>query len=147
MMKCCLPAWAVLLALLPVLPAQQAGSNITLPTEPEIPAEEMQIRAGVVLLGMLYSALAKVHDHTSAQSAVPTIVRLTRELHTWGQTMNALPPLSESDRGMYEARYLPAIRRLNEHLRAQGERLAASEYFGSQDLSTALVSLYCTTQQ
>lgn len=139
--------WALLMALVPLLPAQQEQGNAAQPLEQELPREEVQIRSGIVLLGTLCNTLAKVQDHASAQAAVPGIVRLTRDLHAWGQAMNALPQLSESDKSMYEARYLPVIRRLNEHLRAQGERLAASEYFGSQDLAVSLISLYVTTQQ
>ena len=135
-------------AALPLLEAQQVqGDASLLPSEPELSTEETHIRAGIVLLGMLCNTLAKVSDHESAQAAVPVIVRITRELHAWGQGTNALPPLSEELKEEYELRYLPAIRRLNDHLRVQGERLAASEYFGCQDLSTALVSLYVSSQQ
>lgn len=113
---------------------------------PSLPAEEVHIRTGIIILGNLYKAMAQVQDEQSAQAAVPTIVRITRELHAWAQGVSSLPPLSDEMRQMYETRYLPIIRQLNDHLSAQGERLAASEYFGSQDLSTALVSLYCSTQ-
>lgn len=145
MMKRC--ALVCALALFPLLSAQQVADNEQPTRDAELPTEEVHIRTGMMLLSTLYNTLAKVKDRETAQASVPGVVRLTRELHAWGQAMNTLPPLSEPDREMYETRYLPAIRRLNEHLRAQGERLAASEYFGSQDLAVSLISLYVTTQQ
>lgn len=145
MIKIMLPL-ALLLAVFSA-PAQQQGDTTLLPDTPALPQEELHIRAGVVLLGMLYNTLARVQDHESAQAAVPVIVRLTHDLQTWGQGVSTLPQLDEETRSMYENRYLPAIRRLNDHLRVQGERLAASDYFGSQDLSTALISLYASVQQ
>lgn len=114
---------------------------------PSVPVEEQYMRSGIMLLASLYEALAKVQDRDGAQAAVPEINRISRDLHTWAQGLSALPPLGEREMRSYERRYLPAIRRVNDHLRAQGERLAASDYFGSQDLATALVSLYAMIQQ
>lgn len=131
----------------PLVQAEPVVGDVKLTMADRLPQEEQYIRAGIVLLGGLYNTLAQVQDHDSAQAAVATIVRLTRELQTWAQGVAALPPLSEETKTMYEVRYLPMIRQLNDHLRVQGERLAASDYYGSQDLSTALISLYCTTQQ
>lgn len=140
-------ATALLLSL-PLLPAAAVEGDTTLTdTAPLLPPEEQHIRAGIVLLGSLYNVLAQVNDPQSAQAAVPTIVRLTREIQTWAQAVTALPPLDAEKRTLYEVRYLPTIQRINDYLRVQGERLAASDYFGSQDLSTALISLYWTTQQ
>lgn len=138
--------------LLTLAPLVQAQNVVDAPAAApsmvaDLPVEEQHIRAGAVLLAVLYNTLAAVHDHESAQAAVPTIVRLTREFQAWGQGISALPPLSADAKERYEARYMPTIRRLNDHLRAQGERLAASDYFGTPDLSSALISLYCTTQQ
>lgn len=113
----------------------------------ELPVEEVHIRSGIMILAKIYQSLASVQDRDSAQAAVPTLVQLTRELQAWGRGIANLPPLSESTRVAYEARYTSTIRKLNDHLRAQGERLAASDYFGSKDLSTALISLYVSAQQ
>lgn len=130
----------------PAVATGEIGSAAQL-LPPEIPAAERQIRAGLVLLRSLCIALAAVQDRESAQASIPTIVRITRELQTWAQGMAALPPLSEEERSLYEMRYLPIIGQMNDLLRVQGERLAASDYFGSQDLATALISLYSITQQ
>lgn len=142
---------AILTSLLlaaPLLAAEAMEGDTTLTEEaPLLPPEERHIRAGIVLLGTIYNTLARVNDAQSAQMAVPTIVRLTREVQTWAQGVAALPPLDDESRSLYEERYLPIITRINDYLRAQGERLAASGYFGSQDLSTALMSLYNTTRQ
>lgn len=129
-------------------PAQQLVQDAQeqAPT-PSLPPEELHIRTGIIILGNLYNALASVSDKDSAQAAVPTVMRLSRELQAWAQGVSALPPLSDEAKLVYEKRYMSAIERLNDHLRAQGERLAASDYFGSQDLSTALISLYISVQQ
>lgn len=115
--------------------------------ELQLPAEELHIRAGIVILAKIYQSLAMVQDQATAQAAVPTLVQLTRELQVWGSAVANLPPLSEGAKATYEARYHPPIRKLNDHLRAQGERLAASDYFGCKDLSAALISLYVSVQQ
>lgn len=112
-----------------------------------MPVEEQHMRSGIMLLAALYETLAKVKDHDSAQAAVPEISRISRDLHSWAQGVSALPPLGEKEMRTYERHYLPTIRRVNDHLRAQGERLAASEYFGSQDLASALITLYSMAQQ
>lgn len=129
--------------------AQQSNAPVGEAPAPEtdLPKEEQHLRKGVMLLAALYDTLMKVQDQSSAQAAVPKIVRLTRELHAWGQGVTALPQLSEKEARTYESRYLPLINRVNEHLRAQGERLAAWEYYGSQDLEYALISLYTMAQQ
>lgn len=131
----------------PLLPAQQLTAPPELPAPPLLPAAEQHIRSGIVLLHTLCTTLAKVQDHESAQGSVAIIVRITRELQTWAQGLAALPELTDEEKTLYETSYLPIIGQLNEHLRVQGERLAASDYFGSKDLSTALISLYVTAQQ
>lgn len=114
---------------------------------PVMPVEELHMRSGIMLLASLYESLARVQDFNSAQTAAPEVARLSRELHSWAQGVSALPPLGEKEVRAYERRYLPAIRRVNDHLRAQGERLAASDYYGSQELAAALISLYSMAQQ
>lgn len=114
---------------------------------PVMPMEELHMRSGIMLLASLYEVLARVEDFNSAQAAAPEVTRISRELHSWAQGVSALPPLGDKELRAYERRYLPAIRRVNDHLRAQGERLAASDYYGSQDLATALISLYSMAQQ
>lgn len=128
------------------LMAQQSWSAAPSEETP-LPAGEMHIRTGIVLMGQIYKTLAQIQDSQSAQASVATIVRYTRELHVWAQAIASLPPLTDEMRHSYERRYLPIIQQLNDHLRVQGERLAASDYYGSQDLSTALISLYCAVQQ
>lgn len=141
-------SWCVAVVGVAVLcPAQQLDETLGETLEPSFPKEELHIRSGVMLLASLYDVLAKVQDKASAQAAVPKIVRISRDLHAWGQAVASLPPLSEKEMRVYENRYLPIIRRVNDHLRAQGERLAAWEYYGSQDLEYALISLYTMAQQ
>lgn len=123
-------------------PAPAAAAEL-----PAMPTEEQHMRAGIMLLAALYDSLARVQDFAGAQAAAPEVARIARELHAWAQGVSALPPLGEKEVRAYERRYLPTIRRVNEHLRAQGERLSASDYYGSQDLAAALISLYSMAQQ
>ncbi|MCH5285099.1 MAG: hypothetical protein J1E42_05810 [Akkermansiaceae bacterium] len=144
--------WGAALAALAAaggLRAQQVAPELPTAREAEenLPPEELHIRAGIILLAKVYNCLSRVEDHESAQAAVPVLVRLTHELQAWGRGVATLPPLSAEMKVTYEARYMAAIRRLNDNLRVQGERLAVSEYFGSQDLSAALVSLFLSVQQ
>lgn len=144
--------WGAALAALAAaggLRAQQVVPELPTAREAEenLPPEELHIRAGIILLAKVYNCLSRVEDHESAQAAVPVLVRLTHELQAWGRGVATLPPLSAEMKVTYEARYMAAIRRLNDNLRVQGERLAVSEYFGSQDLSAALVSLFLSVQQ
>ena len=113
----------------------------------ELSPEELHIRTGITILYNLYECLSGVQDEVGAQAAVPVLVRITNELQVWGQKVVALPPLSEDDRERLVNTYIRRIRRLNDHLRAQGERLAAAGYYNSRDLATALASLYATLQQ
>ena len=109
--------------------------------------EETHIRAGIVILGKLCNILAQVEDARSAQAAVPMIMGLSNELHAWGQKVPSLPLRSSDVVEAYERQYLPIIEKLNGYLRAQGERLAASNYYDTQDLATALLTLYSSVQQ
>ena len=147
-----LPIYLVLsVAAAPWAAAQQVSGTTRLTLDDESSAilspEELHIRSGIVILAKLYQSMARVQDHDTAQECVPVLVRLTGELQAWGQGVAMLPPLDDAAKSAYESRYLPVIRKLNDHLRTQGERLAASDYFGSQDLATALMSLYMSTQQ
>lgn len=130
-------------------PAQQPAAEAAAvePPLPALPAEELHLRTGIMLLAALQKTLAQVSDRQSAQAAVSEVVRLTRELHNWAQGVAVLPVLSKDEVQVYERRYLPAIQQLNDYLRAQGERLAASDYFGVQDLGLALIALYTMAQQ
>lgn len=114
---------------------------------PALPAEQQHIRSGILLLANLSETLARVQDFNSAQAAAAEVTRAAHALHSWAQGVSALPPLSEKDVRAYERRFLPIIRRVNDHLRAQGERLAASDYYGSQELAAALIALYSMAQQ
>ncbi len=112
-----------------------------------LPPEEAHIRAGIIILGKLSNTLARVSDADSAQAAVPIIVELSRELRSWAQAVPSLPLRGPEITSAYEHRYLPVIEKLNGYLRAQGERLAASNYYDTQDLATALLTLYTMAQQ
>lgn len=116
------------------------------PTETQLAPGESRIRAGVVLLGMLHDTLARVHDKDTAEAAVPGIMKLSRELQLWGQGFAALPPLDEATQSEYEKRYLPIINRLNERIQVQAERVAAAEFYGSENLPAALVHLVNSVQ-
>ena len=128
--------------------AAQDRITLTTPLQQEqLPPEEKHLRTGIIILAQLCKTMSEVNDPQSAQAAVPIIVRLSRELHLWGQGIAQLPQRNETLMSTYERRYLPIIEKLNSHLRVQGERLAASSYYGSQDLPTALMALYSSVQQ
>lgn len=144
--------------LLPAFAALPLAGQETLSTRPEpaatkateipsgLPMEEMRIRSGIVMLGQLHDAMAKIRDHDSAEAAVPSLVRLTNELQAWGHGFNNLPPLDEATQSDYEKKYLPVIQQINERIKAQGERLSAAEFYGSQNLPAALVRLVNSLQ-
>lgn len=113
---------------------------------PDLPPGEARLRAGIVLLGRLHDILAGIQDQDSAEAAVPPIMRLSRELQEWGRGFSAMTPLDEETRGLYEERYLPIINKINDHIRAQGERIAAAEFYGSANLPAALVRLVQSVQ-
>lgn len=109
--------------------------------EPKLDAGEARIRAGIVLQGILHDTLAGVKDKESAETATGAIMRLSREMQEWAQGFAALPPLDDETRALYEDKYLPVIRQMNNRIKAQGERIAAAEFYGSQNLPAALVRL------
>lgn len=115
--------------------------------EATLPPEERHIRTGIILLAKLYKTLAGVEDSTGAQAAVPIVVELTRELQEWGQMVPTLPLRSQEVMDAYELKYMPVIRKINDYLRVQGERLAAAKYYESRDLLDALLALYSSVQQ
>lgn len=114
--------------------------------QPELSVGESRIRAGIVLLGALHDTMARVLDKDSAEAAVPVIMRLSRELPTWGQGFAALPPLDEETQSTLEKRYLPVINQLNERIQIQADRIAAAEYYGSANLPAALIKLVNSVQ-
>lgn len=117
-------------------------------TEPDsqLPPGEQRIRAGIVMLSMLNETMSGINDQSSADAAVATVMRLAAELNTWAQGFTSLPPMSEDEQVKCEDYYLPIIRRLNTSIKHQGERLAAAEYYGSQQLPAALVRLALLNQ-
>ncbi len=127
------------------LPVQSAPST-PLPQDAKLPPGETRIRAGIVLQGILHDTLAGVRDKDSAEAATGVIMRFSRELQQWAQGFSALPPVDEETRALYEEKYLPIIRRMNERIKAQGERIAAAEFYGSQNLPAALVRLVQSVQ-
>lgn len=141
-----------------ILPAQPTTTPVAPPAEvtpptteaeeeaPTLPPGEARIRAGIVLLGMLHDTLAKIQDTDSAELAVPAIMKLARELQSWGQGFTALPPLDEATQSEYEKRYLPIVNKINERIRLQAERIAAAEFYGSENLPAALVRLVNSVQ-
>ena len=135
-----------------LLPTQADEPTAPVSTVPEtsaapaLPLPEQRVRVGIILLGELEQVLARVNDHDSAEASVAPVMRLLDKLRYWAQSFTALPPLSEEERCLLEDRYLPVIRKLNERLRSQGERLAAAEYYGSHKLPAALVHLALLNQ-
>lgn len=127
------------------LPTAEASAMPT-ETEAQLSPGESRIRAGIVLLGMLHDTLARIHDTETANAAVPSIMKLARELQLWGQGFAALPPLDEDTQSEYEKRYLPIINRINEQIQIQAERISAAEFYGSENLPAALVHLVNSVQ-
>ncbi len=121
------------------------GGNAIMPMEEPSPAEQ-HLRAGVVILAKLYRCLAEVTNSQTAQSAVPSVVQITRDLQTWIQNLHGMK-LPAKQQEILEHNYLPIIAKINGYIEVQGERLAAASYYGSQDLATALIALYITVQQ
>ena len=121
------------------------GDKFTGEKLPLSPAEA-HLRTGVVMLAKLYKCLADVKDSQTAQSAVPEVVQVTRDLQTWIQTLYSMKQNTEEQEAI-ERVYVPIIEKLNSYIEVQGERLSAANYYGSQDLATALTALYVMAQQ
>lgn len=127
---CAIPAWAT-----PVTEdAASPASDI-----PALPEGEKRLRQGIVIIGKLTQSMADINNKETADAAVPQIMRLSEELRQWTQAFNNLPPLSETETIAYEDRYLPIIRKINKIMQDQADRLAAAEYYGSQNLPAALI--------
>lgn len=107
---------------------------------------EQRLRAGIVLLGNLYSTLANINDNDSAEKAVAPLMRLCNEMNLWAQGFTTLPPMNETEQAICEDTYLPIIKKINYSIKTQGERLAAAEYYGSMNLPTVLVKLAILNQ-
>lgn len=127
---CAIPAWAT-----PV--AEDAASPAS--DIPALPEGEKRLRQGIVIIGKLTQSMADINNKETADAAVPQIMRLSEELRQWTQAFNNLPPLSETETIAYEDRYLPIIRKINKIMQDQADRLAAAEYYGSQNLPAALI--------
>ncbi len=127
---CTAPAWATPVTADPASPT----SDI-----PALPEGEKRLRQGIVIIGKLTQSMADIHNKETADAAVPQIMRLSEELRQWTQSFNNLPPLSETETLVYEDRYLPIIRKINKIMQDQADRLAAAEYYGSQNLPAALI--------
>lgn len=122
-------------------PVQDAVATVEQKKDTNLHPGEARIRAGIVLQGYLHDTLAKVRDRESAEAATAPIMRFSRELQDWAHGFAALPPLDEETRSLFEEKYLPLIRQMNDRIKAQGERIAAAEFYGSQNLPAALVRL------
>lgn len=125
-----LPAWA---------DAVTEGDQPTASEAPTLPDGEKRLRQGIIIIGKLTQSMAEINNKETADAAVPQIMRLCEELRQWTQSFNNLPPLSETETIVYEDRYLPIIRKINKVMQDQADRLAAAEYYGSQDLPAALI--------
>lgn len=107
----------------------------------QLPEGQQRIVNGIILLQQLYQCMAEVTDNDTAEAAVPRLLKLNEELLRWTQSFANLPPLSEPEVAAYEERFLPAIRKINQAIEAQADRIAAAEYYGSQNLPAALVRI------
>lgn len=107
----------------------------------QLPEGQQRIINGIILLQQLYQCMAEVTDNDTAEAAVPKLLKFNEELLRWTQSFANLPPLSEPEVAAYEERFLPAIRKINQAIEAQADRIAAAEYYGSQNLPAALVRI------
>lgn len=107
----------------------------------QLPEGQQRLISGMLLLQKLYQHMAEVTDNSTAEAAVPKLMRLHEELRLWSQAFTNLPPISEPEVAAYEERFLPAIRRINQAIEAQANRIAAAEYYGSRNLPAALVRI------
>ena len=128
---CTLPSTANVVAEAPATESKAVSATI--------PDNEIRIRQGIVHLGTLCECLAEISDYDSAEAAVPTIMRLHEELQMWTQSFKSLPPITELEIQLLEDKYLPTIRKINQIIEAQADRLGAAEYYGSKNLAASLV--------
>lgn len=121
--------------------APVADAPLQSPATAGLPLPEQRLREGLVLLAALHDTMSHIQDDDTAEAAVAPLMRLHRALQEWAQTFSTLPPLTDKEQQLYEENYLPLFRKLNSRIRAQGERLAAAEYYGSRDLPAALMHI------
>ena len=105
--------------------------------------ERLTLREGDKFTGeKLPLSPAEAHLRTG----VVMLVQVTRDLQTWIQTLYSMKQNTEEQEAI-ERVYVPIIEKLNSYIEVQGERLSAANYYGSQDLATALTALYVMAQQ
>ncbi len=107
----------------------------------QLPEGQQRLIGGIILLQKLHQCMAEITNNDTAEAAVPRLMQLNEELRLWSQSFTNLPPLSEPEVAAYEERFLPAIRKINQALEAQGARIAAAEYYGSHNLPAVLVRI------
>ena len=139
-------------AALPLLLCAAQAANTPAPTPQQaetqqLSSAERHIRAGLLVLAKIHDELAKVQDRDTAEAAVAPLMRLEEELTLWAKANGSMPPLSDLERMELEDRYMPVIKRLNNRIRSQGERIAAAEFYGSRNLPAALVHIVQATAQ
>ena len=137
--------------------AQDAAPAATTATAPAAPAagraepalsrQETHVRTGIAILAKMLDTLATVQDRDTAEAAVAPLMRLGDQLTLWAKATATLPPLSELERMELEDRYMPVIKRVNDRIKSQGERIAAAEFYGSRNLPAALVHIVQATAQ
>ena len=124
----------------PAQPAQQEEARAISPAE-------NHIRAGIVITAKVLDVLSKIQDRDTAEAAVAPLMRLGEELTLWAKAAATLPQLSDLERMEMEDRYMPVIKRVNDRIKSQGERIAAAEFYGSRNLPAALVHIVQATAQ
>ena len=124
----------------PAQPAQQEEARAISPAE-------NHIRAGIVITAKVLDVLSKIQDRDTAEAAVAPLMRLGEELTLWAKATATLPQLSDLERMEMEDRYMPVIKRVNDRIKSQGERIAAAEFYGSRNLPAALVHIVQSTAQ
>lgn len=115
-------------------------------TTAEMPLATQRAQEILALLQYLQRTLAGINDADTAQAAVAPLMRTHAAIQEWARSCATLPPLSAEEQRAHEERYLPRIKKLNNAIRTQGERLAAAEYYGSRDLLAALMHLAILNQ-
>ena len=124
----------------PAQPAQQEEARAISPAE-------NHSRAGIVITAKVLDVLSKIQDRDTAEAAVAPLMRLGEELTLWAKAAATLPQLSDLERMEMEDRYMPVIKRVNDRIKSQGERIAAAEFYGSRNLPAALVHIVQATAQ
>ncbi len=108
---------------------------------PQISNLELHIRAGVILLAQLHQSMASINSEESAKAALATLIKLQSSLQEWGLAFNTMQDIDDALLIRYQEAYLPIIEKFNKSISIQADRLHSAEYYGSQDLLAALVSL------